>query len=321
MRPAKALGRLISHFGFEGRPLTTRWRWANSLTTPILKLITCMPQVKRVKSPIFILGTGRSGTTILGKVLSMHRDIAWLNEPKLLWHVVYPHEDLIGSYNHGSAYYRLTQEQVTQEVQKRIHRLYGLYLSLTRSDRVLDKYPEMIFRIPFLCKIFPDLKMLFIFRNGWDNLQSIALWSKRNQREKDNKLQNWWGVDNRKWHLLVKQVILPNPLFSNVIDELGNFSRPVDMAAVEWIATMREGLYWKDRIPHQMKFVRYEEMTRHPYQTMNQIAEFCDLSSDEAFLRYAQKILHPVPSKGCVELHPAIRPLFKETMEMLEYKV
>ena len=76
-RPTKVLTRLISYAFFEGRPVTTKGRWINPLVFSILKekrspqtIVNTNP----LKKPIFILGTGRSGTTILGIVLSMHRE-------------------------------------------------------------------------------------------------------------------------------------------------------------------------------------------------------------------------------------------------------
>ena len=40
--------------------------------------------------PVFIIGCGRSGTTILGKTLSNHPKIKYLNERRDLWHKIYP---------------------------------------------------------------------------------------------------------------------------------------------------------------------------------------------------------------------------------------
>ena len=40
--------------------------------------------------PVFIIGCGRSGTTILGETLSSHPKIKYLNERRTLWHRAYP---------------------------------------------------------------------------------------------------------------------------------------------------------------------------------------------------------------------------------------
>ena len=95
-RPTKAYSRLVSYLLFEGRPLTTKGQWINPLVAAHFGLEKRLPQFRQVKQPVFILGTGRSGTTILGLILSLHRDVGFLNEPKALWHSVNPADDLIG---------------------------------------------------------------------------------------------------------------------------------------------------------------------------------------------------------------------------------
>ena len=154
LRPSKLYSRLISYALFEGRPLTTRGRWINPILFTLFSLQKRLPQFKKVEKPIFILGTGRSGTTILGLVLSMHRDVGFLNEPKAIWHSIYPYEDVIGSYSRGAAYYRLTESNVDASIKRNAHRIFGTYLTSVFSHRVVDKYPELIFRASFIKAIF-----------------------------------------------------------------------------------------------------------------------------------------------------------------------
>ena len=192
-RPTKAFSRLIGYLLFEGRPLTTRGRWINPIVAAHLALEKRLPQLKSVRQPVFIVGTGRSGTTILGTILSMHRDVAFLNEPKALWHSVIAADDLIGSYSTGRARYRLGAEIVTDRIRTQAHKLYGAYLACSLSRRIVDKYPEMIFRVPFLKSIFPDAKFIFLTRHGWDTCHSIENWSLRHGSREDGMTQDWWG--------------------------------------------------------------------------------------------------------------------------------
>jgi len=75
--PRKSLVRLLSYGMFEGRPLTARARWLNPLVFSIARAAPRMRQLRPVEKPIFILGSGRSGTTVLGLILSMHRSIGF----------------------------------------------------------------------------------------------------------------------------------------------------------------------------------------------------------------------------------------------------
>ena len=153
-RPTKAISRLISYFFFEGKPIATKGQFINPFLFILYRIITAFPNSKKITMPIFIIGMGRSGTTILGKILSLHPDIGFLNEPKAMWYYANNEDDLIGSYTAKDARYILGTENVNNEITNKIHKLYAFYLRAIFSKRVLDKYPEMIFRIPFLKKYF-----------------------------------------------------------------------------------------------------------------------------------------------------------------------
>jgi Sulfotransferase family len=320
-RPSKAVSRLISYALFEGRPLTTKGQWINPLVFSLFALEKRLPQLKPVKKPIFIVGTGRSGTTILGVVLSMHRDVGFLNEPKALWHTIYPDEDLAGNYTRKPARYRLGAEDVTDEARRSAHRLFGAYLAAVASKRVVDKYPELIFRTSFVQEIFPDARFIFIVRNGWDTCQSIETWSKRLGVQVKGEIHDWWGVNNRKWHLLVDQLVATDHQFTPLLQEIMTFDSHRDMAALEWILTMREGLSLVQECPGIVKMVSYEELTSNPESTLAQVLEFCDLPADEKLFSYARNILTSVVPRPACHLHPAIRPHFEETMKILGYPV
>ena len=203
LRLWKLWSRLVSYALFEGRPLTTKGGWINPLVFAHFAIEKRLPQLRRVKRPVFILGTGRSGTTVLGIVLSMHREAGFLNEPKALWHAIHPKEDLIGSYSRGVAHYRLGEADANPDMKRSANRLFGAYLAATLSRRVVDKYPELIFRVPFVRALFPDAKFLFLVRNGWDTCHSIEGWSNRLGEQVADETHDWWGVDRRKWNMLV----------------------------------------------------------------------------------------------------------------------
>lgn len=317
--PRKAVTRLLSYGLFEGRPLTTRGAWINPLLQAQFRLLRRLPQLKRVRAPLFILGTGRSGTTILGKVLSLHPHLGFLNEPKALWHAVHPGEDLIGSYGLGAARYRLGPADADTEVVGAAHRLYGAYLALSGSRRVLDKYPEMIFRTGFLDTIFPDAHYLLLTRNGLDTLQSIEGWSRRHGARVQGEVHDWWGRDGRKWRLLCEQIVPDEPLLADLAPEIAGLERHQDRAAVEWIAVMQQGKRLLRERPERSHLVRYEALVERPREVLAELFARCDLPSDEATLAYAERTLAPsAPKRGAV-LAPAIRPAFEQTMTQLGY--
>ena len=319
-RPSKAISRLISYFFFEGRPATTKGRWINPLVLSFLRRIaTSKRKFRPVKKPIFIIGTGRSGTTILGIILSMHKDVGYLNEPKGLWHIIHPQEDIIGSYSDQDGFYRITSEDVSDEMCQRAKQLFGAYLSTTRAHRIVDKYPELIFRVDFVQTLFPDAKFIFLIRNGWDTCQSIAAWSKRLGIQVKGETHDWWGVDDRKWRLLVEQLVATDDDMKEIVSEIRNLDQHLDRAAVEWVVTMREGLNQEQLFPDCTHRVYFEELTLQPHKTLSSLCDFCELSIDSTFIEYAKKTLHPVPSREQFDIHHKIAPIFNDTMDRLGY--
>lgn len=309
----------MSYGLFEGRPLGVKGRWINPLVFAHFALEKKLPQISRVEKPVFILGTGRSGTTLLGILLSMHRAVGFLNEPKALWHSAFPDEDLIGSYSLGEARYRLGRSDVTSGIKRNMHRLFGVYLAVTGTQRVVDKYPELIFRTEFVQEIFPDAKFIFLVRNGWDTCGSIQHWSRRLGVATASETHDWWGVNNRKWKLLVDQVVSRDSEFDRILPEIRGLSNHQDMAAVEWIVTMREGLRLVRKSQGNVRLLKYEDLLTNPEDKMNELFAFCELPQDAVCVEYAKETALPVAKAKEIAIHPCLLPLFMQTMSELGY--
>lgn len=290
-RPSKAIVRLVTHLFFQGRPLTTRHRWLNRYLLAEMGFIVSMPQLKAVEKPIFIIGMGRSGSTVLGKVLSMHHQVGWLNEPKLIWYSADPREDVNGNFYAGPAQYRFAAEDATADAKRILNHIYGFYLAVTGSKRIVDKYPELVYRAAYVRQLFPDARFIFLVRNGWDSLSSTARWSKTESREVDGVLEDWWGADHRKWKIMVDELVASDPDLSQHKNEIINFTRQEDMAAVEWIVSMREGIKLLTSFPESTHMIRYEDLTQNPQKSLADLIDFCGLPDDKTFIDYAQKTL------------------------------
>lgn len=96
-------------------------------------------------------------------------------------------------------------------------------------------------------------------------------------------------------------------------------TRHTDMAAVEWIVTMREGLRRMAQNPAHIHMLHYESLVADPRRELSTVLDFCELPNDGVFLDYARQKLAPPPKSQTFELHPAIRAPFCDTMEALGY--
>lgn len=317
--PTRLWSRFLSYALFEGRPLTTRGRWINPFVLANLSIARNLPSLKRVKAPVYIIGTGRSGTTILGIILSAHRQVGFLNEPKALWYTLYKNEDLIGSYTRAPARYRLSEIDVTSDISKAAHRIYGFYLLLTGAERVVDKYPELVFRYSFVKAIFPDARFLFLTRDGWQTCASIEQWSNRLGKNVAYERHDWWGANDRKWILLVNQIIPEHSDLASHQQTLLTIHDHRVRAAVEWIVSMREGLRLTRTYPETVMRISYEQLCMQPEQTLCDIAKFIELDNDPHYLQYALKVLKPPRTGDKFNLPSWLHEPFQQTHCELGY--
>lgn len=318
-RPLKALKRLISYGLFEGRPLTTRGRWVNPLVFFLFSILQHVPRTRRVEKPVFIVGTGRSGTTLLGILLSMHKEVGYLNEPKALWYAIHPGEDIIGSYSDGDACYRLDASDADQRCVDSAHKLFGAYLRIIGATKVVDKYPELVFRVPFVRAIFPDAKFIFLTRNGYDTSASINKWSKHKGRSMGYETHDWWGKNGRKWKILIDQVAVGDPDLGPLVETLRYLTDHVVMATVEWILSMREGLAMRTLFPENVVMLRYEDLTADPRMKLTELLRFCDLQDDPVFMRYSIGKIRPSSGYKRYYLPDFLRSAFDRVMADLGY--
>lgn len=175
------------------------------------------------KSPIFIIGCARSGTSILGEFFEQNSTCHYFFEDDI-WSSVYHNKAKFFIITFIKQNTFLTNEKIRKVHQKissclrKIihypnygHRLKETDVTDTMIDnvnkvrkkvdkRIIIKNPRNSLRIPFIKKLFPDAKFLHIIRDGRDVTCSLKrgmegnLWS-------HPKPNNWGKWKNKPYHL------------------------------------------------------------------------------------------------------------------------
>jgi len=176
--------------------LTSFRRWLLLTGTSACgKIYAALPS-PGIANPIFIIGCGRSGTTILGTALSRHRDVTYLDEPRHLWVSAYPNTDIwsAAAPARGGKLW-MTADDADPVRSRKLARLLRFETLRHRRPVLIEKLPINTFRLSFLHKIFPAARYVHIYRNGLEVARSI-------QRLVDRG--NWFGANSYKWDRLVE---------------------------------------------------------------------------------------------------------------------
>lgn len=269
-----ALDKIFSRF--------VKWRHRNNHTNN---------EPVRIRKPIFIIGCGRSGTTLLFQLLQQH--------PDLVPTTGYPDgEDHVGWIRHGKCiisglgnihqepgvtgyHYCLYMDEhdVDDTVIRNMHRYYQYeVLQGKRGRRVLNKCPHLSNKLRYVRAIFPDAFFIHVVR---DCLPTVYSWIKVMQEQKDMVL-HWPGHDTIYpcFWILPVQTGTARKREEMFRHETSLYPGGGEEHLVDyWIETNRNIPKQLEDNPESLLTIRYEDLVADPLDTLNQIAEFCQLNS------------------------------------------
>ena len=127
---------------------------------------------KTTFTPVFIIGCGRSGTTILGETLAQHPAIKYLNERRDLWHRAYPEFNIWGKDTKNAQLFT-DKKNINPKKNTLLRKLFFREQILGNAKIVIEKLPINNFRLSFLQKSFPEARYIYLSRNGLEVSKSI----------------------------------------------------------------------------------------------------------------------------------------------------
>jgi len=269
-----------------------------------------------INKPIFIIGTSRSGTTILYNFLAVHPDVCWFSTisnafphvPQLA--VIYKlldvpffgtllklhimktskESDMILGPHEGPTIYddlcgftnaRITTEHdKTDYLEKKLKAIIAEHLRATGRSRFLNKKPENIQRIRLLNAIFPNAYFVHIIRDG----RAVA----------NSLLKSYWWPDAELWWL--------NGLRSKDWDAQGR--DPIELCALHWRHNVQEVFRNKQLLRSRYIEVRYESLVQDVRGTISPILTFCGLRQDKKHLALLPSRLPNMNYKWRKDLSP-----------------
>ena len=207
---------------------------------------------------VFLIGSPRSGSTLLARMLGAHSAVHAPAEPHLvtpLAHLGYyasvekaPYDpfitqqamhELVGALPHGEADY-LDALRACCDV------LYGRLLEASGRKRLLDKTPAYALVLDFLAKLYPRAKYVVLTR------QPIAVWS--------SYVQSFFDGDHEVAHA-------HNPLLERYVPAIARFLREQPVPLVH---------------------VRYENVVRAPAEELERVCGFLGLPFEPGMVEYGK---------------------------------
>jgi len=241
-----------------------------------------------IDRPIFIIGVGRSGTTILYNLLSMHPELCWFSR----YSDMFPGNNYVATFHRvlglpffgtimkksiisrnpikflpipseGDNIYhkycgfedklKTTELDNYSESEKKLKKVIQGHLKATGKKRFLSKQTANNQRIRLIHSLFPDGYYIHIIRDGRavaNSLITVDWWK---------KIDIWW-FDGKpsKWV------------------EMGN--EPIALAGLIWEREVEEILKNKYLFNNKYFELRYEDLCNNPKNMIKNIANFCELS-------------------------------------------
>jgi LPS sulfotransferase NodH len=243
---------------------------------------------KRNHQPIaFLIGCGRSGTTILGNILSQHPQISYYFEPYHLWAAIDRKTDVLNLYHSGNASLLMDESDASNTSRDRF---YQLFRSEFSHQLVLEKTPLNALRIGYLNAIAPQAKFIHLVRDGVDVSYSIARLANTNAYNIAGKpkLNQWWGVNHAKWQTLVRDGVNAGYHAEEIHDLQTNASK----GAYEWLVSLNEVNRWKKALDHRFQEFSYEALLANPESILKQICDFLEITVPSDWLQQSMAAIH-----------------------------
>lgn len=243
--------------------------------------------------PIFILGSGRSGTTLLYNLLSVHPEVCWfsiLTDTHYSWpHLSFFHrildlpwlgqklkQRIIASDRNTYSVYPVEGEGIYHELcrfeqtkkttektpgaahPELLKQCVATHLKYTGKPRFLNKQTANTQRLSLMHALFPDAYWIHIIRDGRavaNSLTHVAWWP-TTQIWWLRKTPAQWNPDGTKW---------------------------LALSAKHWEKNVMEIRSCASHLKPKYLEIRYEDLIRSPRKTIGHIVRFTRLTSEKSY--------------------------------------
>lgn len=263
-----------------------------------------MAQTAQLKPPVLIIGGTRSGTSMLSEWIGSAPGVVEWYEPNQLWRVgcAYSPDDAV------------RPEHATPWVKKWIRRKFLEFQESHAGKRVIEKSPTNVFRVLFVREVFPEAKIIHIYRDGravlrsqieqYDNFQSYTL-TKSGTIARIREMLGvvpfwqWPAYAPRFFEGLTRRYIKRKQGVSwfGVRYPGWRADRPrmtrTQMIAKQWVTSVESALRDLETLPSGSWLpLKYEEVVSDPEKWFTRICEFSGIETNREYLETVKAKVH-----------------------------
>lgn len=247
---------------------------------------------KALQSPVIILSAPRSGSTLLFEYLTSLLGTSWIGGES---HRVYRNFPQLGIANASFDSASLNESHADDECKTLFRNNMAFLLRNSQSQLfvenpegflsngpvLIEKTPRNALNIPFLNRIFPDAKYIFLHRSPADNIASIMeAWHIGLKTGRFVTFPHLPGWDRRGWCFLL-------PLGWR--DMIGKSL--AEIAQFQWRVSNETIIKDLRKLPRERcTTVSYEALLAKPQQELNRLLSFAGIeSTDHSHENFAAK--------------------------------
>jgi len=218
------------------------------------------------EKPIFIVGSPRSGSSILAYSLAAH-DALWTSgESHFLWRMfggshIERHFKVVKEWPGGSwlADQNVSRSELFESIGLGINALFS---SRSGGKRWIDQTPYYVYMLEQLGEMFPGAQFIHVLRDGREIVNSMIHYAN--------------ALDEQSYGVHIGAGRL-------------NWSRNFSEACREWKSSVEAALAYQKRCPDRMITVRYDELCSEPEPTFSKLLNFLGLERDPRPAEYLRE--------------------------------
>ena len=258
--------------------------FAQTVELPIARLLP----LGELHNPLFLIGCGRSGTTIFGECLSKHPSVTYLHERRDIWVQCYPETDVWSrkaESRRGKVV--LDKGDARTDASSALRQMFYYQTTKHRRPALVEKLPINNFRTGFLRAVFPESLFVHIIRDGREVARSI-------EKLADDPRAGWYGANDYKWKQIADLAIQKGV----TSDPDGLCTNSYERGLLEWRLSVEAFQAFKRELPDSAVFeISYNELLSDPVHTLGQVLEFAHLPQSSEVSRFAAEKLQRRTSK------------------------